>query len=115
MVEDLEALFVLSVTRVMQTNMKTLKPISEVVKEAHINGLKKAQNSKEIIDDRTVLSYGYYSTLVGYEITQDRLDTYKAIEGMIDYQIESGVPGSTIYVLETIKQELKTLFNIKDN
>ena len=61
-----------------------LKPVSEVVENAHINGLEKAQNSKEITDDRTVLSYGHYSTLVGEEITQDRTQTLKAIEGIIE-------------------------------
>ena len=99
-----------------------LKPVSEMVKNAHINGLEKAQNSKEITDDRTVLSYGYHSTLVGEEITQDRTQTLKAIEGIIEgemkpliksiaYTKENGEATIHNQALTDLQTKLKELFS----
>ena len=66
--------------------IKPLPSVGEVGKQAHLNGLEKAQSSKDIEDERTVLSYGYFSSLVGAEITQDRDLAYtsliEGIEGM---------------------------------
>ena len=67
-------------------NITPLPSIDEVERQVHLNGLEKAQSSKEIKDERTVLSYGYFGSLVGEEITKDRDLAYtsliKGIEGM---------------------------------
>jgi len=106
-----------------------LPSVGEVGKQAHLNGLEKAQSSRDIDDVRTVLSYGYFSSLVGAEITQDRNQAYtsliEGIEGMIteeplyvgetQYRYNKGDVRfvSNMALLEIIEQVVKPLYGKK--
>jgi hypothetical protein len=95
-----------------------LKTLDVVAEEAHIKGLEKAQNSKEIKDDRTVLSYGYYSGLVVEEIKEERLQAHTRLMEIIrseqdSYMGDIGAEG--FQALEDAKEKINTLYGVTKN
>ena len=90
-----------------------LKPLEQVSEEAHINGLAKAQNSKEI-DDCTVLSYGWHSGLVVEAVKEDRTNTHTRLVEMIEELAtysHLNFPDNLVRKLD-LKEKIDTLFGV---
>ena len=86
-----------------------LKPVSEVAKELYT----RCRNTAEL---NTRNAWVFLNKDIQKALTQDRLETYKAIEGIIEgmWVSEDLASGAKNQTLTTLQQELKTLFNINE-